>query len=44
MADARTLTSVKSILLNRLDGRAPDRPPETPPITHVNIRGPQFFH
>jgi hypothetical protein len=35
---------VKSILLNRLDGRAPDRPPETPPIAHTNIRGPQFFH
>jgi transposase len=42
--NARTLTSVKSILLNRLDGRAPDRPPETPPIAHTNIRGPQFFH
>jgi hypothetical protein len=44
MADARTLTSVKSILLNRLDGRRPVHPPETPPIAHANIRGPQFFH
>ena len=42
--NARTLTSVKSILQNRLDGRPPDRQPEAPPITHANIRGPQFFH
>jgi transposase len=41
---ARTLTSVRSILLNRLDGRRPVQPPEAPPITHANIRGPQFFH
>jgi hypothetical protein len=38
------MTSVKSILLNRLDGRRPVQPPEAPPITHANIRGPQFFH
>ncbi len=42
--NARTMTSVKSILQNRLDGRPPDRPPEAPPITHANIRGPKFFH
>ena len=42
--NARTLTSVRSILLNRLDGRRPVRPPEAPPIPHANIRGPQFFH
>ena len=42
--NARTLTSVRSILLNRLDGRRPVQPPEAPPITHANIRGPQFFH
>ena len=55
--NARTMTSVKSILLNRLDGRRPVHPPEppgppqsllcgvgAPPITHANIRGPQFFH
>ena len=42
--NARTMTSVKSILQNRLDGRRPDRPPEAPPIAHANIRGPQFFH
>jgi transposase len=42
--NARTMTSVKSILLNRLDGRRPIHPPEAPPITHTNIRGPQFFH
>ena len=42
--NARTLTSVRSILQNRLDGRRPDRPPEAPPIPHANIRGPQFFH
>lgn len=44
MADARTLTSARSILSNRLDDRRPDRPPEAPPIGHANIRGPQFFH
>ena len=42
--NARTMTSVKSILLNRLDGRRPIQPPEAPPITHANIRGPKFFH
>jgi len=42
--NARTMTSVKSILQNRLEGRPPDRPPEAPPITHANIRGPRFFH
>ena len=42
--NARTMTSVKSILLNRLDGRRPVQPPEAPPITHANIRGPKFFH
>ena len=42
--NARTMTSVKSILQNRLEGRPPDRPPEAPPITHANIRGPKFFH
>jgi transposase len=42
--NARTLTSVKSILRNRLEGRRPDRPPEAPPISHANIRGPRFFH
>ena len=42
--NARTLTSVKSILQNRLDGRRAELRPEAPPITHANIRGPQFFH
>ena len=42
--NARTLTSVKSILHNRLDGRRPIQPPEAPPIPQANIRGPQFFH
>jgi len=28
--NARTMTSVKSILLNRLDGRRPVHPPEAP--------------
>jgi transposase len=41
---ARAMTSVKSILPNRLDGRGSPQPPEAPPITHANIRGPQFFH
>jgi len=38
------MTSVKSILQNRLDGRSPPEQAEAPPITHANIRGPQFFH
>jgi len=42
--NARTMTSVKSILLNRLDGRRLVHPPEAPPISHANIRGPEFFH
>jgi transposase len=42
--NARTLSSVNSILQNRLDGRPPVSPPEAPPITHANIRGPRFFH
>ena len=42
--NARTMTSVKLILLNRLDGRRLVQPPEAPPITHANIRGPKFFH
>jgi hypothetical protein len=41
---ARTLTSVKTIHHNRLDGRRPVQPPQAPPIPHANIRGPQFFH
>jgi len=42
--NARTMRSVKSILQNRLDGRRPPEQIEAPPITHANIRGPQFFH
>lgn len=42
--NARTMSSVKSILQNRLDGRRPPEQTEAPPITHANIRGPQFFH
>lgn len=42
--NARTLTSVRSILRNRLDGRRPVQTPEAPPIAHGNIRGPQVFH
>lgn len=42
--NARTMTSVKSILLNRLDSRRVTPQPEAPAISHANIRGPQFFH
>jgi len=42
--NARTMTSVRSILLNRLDGRRPAPPAEAAPIAHGNIRGAQFFH
>ena len=42
--NTRTMASVKSILINRLDGRPSDRPAEATPITHANIRGAKFFH
>ena len=42
---ARTYGSVKSILDNKLDRRpAPNRPAETAPIRHHNIRGPRYYH
>jgi len=42
---ARTYGSVKSILDNKLDRRpAPNRPAETAPIRHPNIRGPRYYH
>jgi transposase len=42
--NARTLTSVRSILHNRLEARRAEPPPEAEPIAHANIRGPLFFH
>ena len=42
---ARTYGSVKSILDNKLDRRpAPERPADTAPIHHPNIRGPRYYH
>ena len=44
MINARTLTSVRSILAKRLDGKAVVTAPDEPAIDHANIRGSQFFH
>jgi transposase len=41
---ARTYGSVKSILANNLDRRAPTRPAQAEPILHTNIRGPRYYN
>ncbi len=42
---AKTYSSVKSILDNKLDRRpAPRRGADAPPIQHENIRGPRYYH
>lgn len=42
--NARTLTSVRSILAKRLDGQPVAKAPDEPAIDHANIRGSRFFH
>ena len=42
--NARSYSSVKSILQNGLDRRARQRVTEAPAITHPNIRGADYFH
>jgi hypothetical protein len=42
---AYTYGSVKSILDNHLDRRAPQKnEPQPAPILHANIRGPRYYH
>ena len=42
--NARSLTSVRSILQNRLEDRPTTVTADSPPITHDNIRGAKYFH
>lgn len=42
--NARSYSSVQSILKNGLDGRPRTRATEEPAITHTNIRGADYFH
>lgn len=42
--NARTMTSVKSILQNRLEDRPLEVPADSPPIEHDNIRGAKYFN
>jgi len=42
--NARSYTSIKSILKNNLDRRRPDKPTDGPAILHANIRGATYFH
>ena len=42
--NARSYSSVKSILKNNLDRRRPDKPTDGPAILHANIRGATYFH
>ena len=44
MADARSYTSVNSILKNNLHRRRPETAADGPAITHANIRGARYFH
>jgi transposase len=42
--NARSYSSVKSILKNNLDYRRRQRATDGPAITHNNIRGARYFH
>ena len=42
--NARTYSSVKSILQNNLERKRRERAPDGPAITHTNIRGAGYFH
>ena len=42
--NARSYSSVHSILKNGLDSKARTRATEGPAITHNNIRGADYFH
>jgi len=40
----RSYTSVKSILVTRLDRKRPDKAADEPAIVHDNIRGGDYYH
>lgn len=42
--NARTYSSVKSILANNLHRKRPEQAEDGPAITHANIRGADYFH
>ena len=42
--NARTYSSVKSILANNLHRKRPEKPEDGPAISHANIRGAGYFH
>jgi transposase len=42
--NARTYSSVKSILANNLHRKRPEQAEDEPAITHANIRGADYFH
>lgn len=42
--NARSYTSVNSILKNHLDRRQPEKAADGPAISHPNIRGADYFH
>jgi transposase len=42
--DARSFTSVNSILKNNLEAKRPAGAADGPSITHTNIRGPRYFY
>lgn len=42
--NARSYTSVQSILKNNLHRKRPKQPADGPAIMHTNIRGPGYFH
>ena len=42
--NARSYTSVQSILKNGLESKSRNRATEEPAITHTNIRGADYFH
>jgi transposase len=44
LIQARSYSSVVSILKNNLDGRPPTSAPDQPPLVHPNIRGPGYYH
>jgi transposase len=44
LIQARSYSSVVSILKNNLDRRPPTSGPDQPPLVHANIRGPGYYH
>jgi transposase len=42
--NARSYSSIQSILKNGLERKSRTRATKEPPITHTNIRGADYFH